>query len=879
MTFDPNDTRLTAYALGEVLDEPDRQAVEEQVAQCEQSRRYIEEIREMARILTDSLHLEQEHAPALTADQHERIAAGLPSTAAPEVLPMAPAKSEAPVASARSGSGRRWLPYLSLAAAASVLFGSAFMLYRAAQPEGLFLARSDHTESDSAPQVVTAGKVLATAPPSGGATPPGAAAEGRMGLDAYHVASPPPGPVPALRAPVSGPSPLALAPAPKSALSSRGGSYGTQASPSTPAVPRGFSAHAAGERVDSLNFRFNGGSADRFYQQTAPTAGRRMVRPAAPATADARNLASRTESLASVSEPAERLKRSGGSALSPERDLKEGLTQLDATQLQKGKSEALADKAPEPRQRSRQDPSATVSAGLEGLPRLPPTSRGRQAARIKKLAEVELLRDQKDEVEATPAGEQFETSPDNAFVLVAAEDTSTFSIDVDTASYANIRRFLNQGVVPPREAVRIEEMVNYFPYRDPAPTGDDTLAVHVEIGGCPWAPEHRLARVSLTSKAIPRDKRPPSNLVFLLDVSGSMDEPNKLPLVQASLQRLVKELGENDRIAIVVYAGASGLVLPSTSCARKTEILNAIERLRAGGSTNGGAGIELAYNVAVQNFIKQGTNRVILCTDGDFNVGVTSDDALVKLIEAKRQSGVFLSVLGFGMGNLKDAKLEKLADKGNGHFAYIDSLQEAQKLLIEEMGSTLDTAAKDVKFQLQFQPKKVGAYRLIGYENRLLANQDFADDTKDAGEVGAGHHVTALYELVPPGKPIPGDRATQASDASKARGVEADAGAETLIVRLRYKKPDADKSRLVEQKVVDSGLDFARTSDDFKFATSVAGFGMLLRHSPYKGSLTYPGLLELAAPALRDDPNGYRSEFAQLVRRAQSLTESTTAGP
>jgi Ca-activated chloride channel family protein len=471
-----------------------------------------------------------------------------------------------------------------------------------------------------------------------------------------------------------------------------------------------------------------------------------------------------------------------------------------------------------------------------------------------------------------PNNEQFEHSPDNPFVSVAAEPLSTFSIDVDTAGYANVRRYLNQNTRPPVEAVRIEEMLNYFPYHDPAPAGEHPVAVHVEVGGCPWNGAHRLARVALTSKPIPRDGRRPSNLVFLIDVSGSMDQPNKLPLVKASLQRLVEELGENDRIAIVVYAAASGLVLPSTSCQRKAEILSAIDQLQAGGSTNGGAGIQLAYDTAVKNFIKGGSNRVILATDGDFNVGISDDDKLVQMIEQKRQSGVYLSVLGFGMGNLKNAKLEKLADKGNGHYAYIDSLREAEKVLITEMGSMLDTVAKDVKLQLEFNPSKVAAYRLIGYENRLLAAQDFADDTKDAGEVGAGHHVTALYELVPPGAPGRGVLVQAPAPLKyQAPALQQVPSRETLTVKVRYKRPDEETSRLIERGVVDDGLDFGRTSDDFKFASSVAGFGMLLRNSPYKGTLTLAGVLELAGPALNDDPHGYRREFAGLVRKAQAL--------
>ena len=474
---------------------------------------------------------------------------------------------------------------------------------------------------------------------------------------------------------------------------------------------------------------------------------------------------------------------------------------------------------------------------------------------------------------AVPSTEAYDRVVDNAFVRVGQEPRSTFSIDVDTASYANVRRFLNQNTRPPKDAVRIEELINYFPYNDPPPTGDDPFSVHIEVAGCPWNPDHRLARIGLFGRPIDHDKRPSSNLVFLIDVSGSMNEPNKLPLVQASLRKLVEQLGENDRVAMVVYAGASGLVLPSTSCLHKPEILSAIDQLQAGGSTNGGAGIQLAYDQAVQNFIPKGTNRVILATDGDFNVGLTDQDELVRLIEAKAKSGVFLSVLGFGTGNLKDSNMERLADKGNGHYAYIDSIQEARKVLVEEMGATLVTIAKDVKIQVEFNPAKVGAYRLIGYENRLLRNRDFNDDTKDAGEIGAGHHVTALYELVPAGKeeslPDVEDLEFQKPAATAAPG---EPRPESLIVKLRYKQPDGETSKLIKRGVVDDGSTDAKASGDFQFAGAVAGFGMLLRDSPYKGNLTYEAVLKLAEAGAEEDASGYRREFIELVRKARSLS-------
>jgi Ca-activated chloride channel homolog len=480
---------------------------------------------------------------------------------------------------------------------------------------------------------------------------------------------------------------------------------------------------------------------------------------------------------------------------------------------------------------------------------------------------------------AVPSTEDYNHVVDNPFLRVRDEPLSTFSVDVDTASYANIRRFLDHGALPPKDAVRIEEMLNYFTYNDAPPRDDAPFAVHVEVAGCPWNADHRLARIGLMGRPIDNDRRPPSNLVFLVDVSGSMDMPNKIPLLKTSLQKMVQNLGENDRVAIVVYAGASGLALPSTSCARKLDIVTALDNLHAGGSTNGGAGLQLAYDTAVQSFIKNGSNRVILCTDGDFNVGVTSKGDLTRLIESKAKSGVFLSVLGFGMGNIKDNTLEMLADKGNGHYAYIDSLREALKVLVVEMGSTLVTIAKDVKIQVEFNPAHVAAYRLIGYENRLLNKQDFNDDTKDAGEIGAGHHVTALYEIVPQGKDhgLPG---VDPLEFQKAKPAEQDLAAEmdlaaerpeSMLVKLRYKAPDGDTSKLIKLGVVDKGTSYGKASDDFTFASAVAGFGMLLRDSPNKGGLTYDAVLELASSAASTDAHGYRREFLTLVHKAHML--------
>jgi len=471
--------------------------------------------------------------------------------------------------------------------------------------------------------------------------------------------------------------------------------------------------------------------------------------------------------------------------------------------------------------------------------------------------------------------ETYDRVVDNPFMRATQNPLSTFSIDVDTAAYANVRRFLSSGALPPKDAVRIEEMVNYFAYSYTGPKNSDPFSTQVEVASAPWKPEHRLVKVGLKGREIAQDKRPPSNLVFLIDVSGSMQPPNKLPLIKRGLPLLIEKLTENDRVAIVVYAGASGLVLPSTTCDHKAKILTALENLEAGGSTNGASGIQLAYDTAIANFIKGGTNRVILATDGDFNVGVTNQGELTRLIEEKAKSGVFLSVLGFGMGNYKDSTLEKLADNGNGNYGYVDSLQEARKVLVEEMGGTLITIAKDVKIQVEFNPALVGAYRLIGYENRILRAEDFNDDTKDAGEIGAGHTVTALYEVVPAGKEgtLPGidalkyQKPVEASRESKS--------GELLTVKLRYKHPDGTTSKLMQFPVSDRGTGWAQASRDFKFASAVAALGMILRDSPYKGNATIDSVLELAEAGKGEDKQGYRAEFIELAKTARGPVEGT----
>ncbi len=508
-------------------------------------------------------------------------------------------------------------------------------------------------------------------------------------------------------------------------------------------------------------------------------------------------------------------------------------------------------------------------------------------ARCYKLDENEVekaqngLREIYESIQKVPVeNESYDRIVENPFLPVSENPLSTFSIDVDTASYSNMRRFLNEGTLPPRDSIRIEELINYFDYDYPQPEGDDPFSVNVEIANCPWNSEHRLARVGLKGYEVPRSERPASNLVFLVDVSGSMSPANKLPLLKQGMQMLLKQLDENDRVAIVVYAGASGLVLPSTTCNNQKTIGMALDKLQSGGSTNGGAGIELAYRVAVENFIEGGINRVVLATDGDFNVGVTNRDDLVSLIEEKARTGVFLSVLGFGMGNYKDSTLEKLADKGNGNYAYIDTQAEARKVLVEEMGSTLMTIAKDVKIQIEFNPAKVNGYRLIGYENRVLADRDFNDDTKDAGEIGAGHTVTALYEIVPAGVemgPPPVDPLKyQPSPTPEATPQPVVVSDEMMTVKLRYKEPDGQKSKLITRPVTDTGKTLAEVSSDFRFASAVASFGMILKDSRYKGDATFASVLDLVATCM-DWTDEYRNEFIDLVNKAESITKNQSS--
>jgi Ca-activated chloride channel family protein len=470
--------------------------------------------------------------------------------------------------------------------------------------------------------------------------------------------------------------------------------------------------------------------------------------------------------------------------------------------------------------------------------------------------------------------EGYAGTDENGFKNVINNPLSTFSIDVDNASYSNIRRFINNGILPPPDAVRIEEMINYFKYDYPEPEGTHPFSVYSELAECPWNNRHQLLLVGLKGKSIDKSSLPSSNLVFLIDVSGSMNVPNKLPLLKSAFGLLVNELRPQDHVAIVVYSGAAGLILEPTPGNKKDAIMNAMDNLEAGGSTAGGAGLRLAYSVASDNFIKGGNNRIILATDGDFNVGESSNGGMERLVEENRDRAIFMTVLGFGMGNTKDDKMEIIADKGNGNYSYIDNLQEARRVLVREFGGTLFTIAKDVKFQIEFNPLKVQSYRLIGYENRLLNDEDFNNDRKDAGEMGSGHNVTALYELVPAGS----DEKIPSVDPLKYQGANRSnvtTGTsfrnEYLTIKIRYKKPDGVTSMLLEKPVRDYVNDIEDASENLRFAAAVSEFGMILRNSEFKGNSTLEEAAKLAKSSRGNDEEGYRSEFIRLIDTVKGI--------
>jgi len=467
--------------------------------------------------------------------------------------------------------------------------------------------------------------------------------------------------------------------------------------------------------------------------------------------------------------------------------------------------------------------------------------------------------------------EEYKKIEENEFKDAKQNPLSTFSIDVDKASYSNVRRYLSGSQMPPKDAVRIEEMVNYFKYNYPQPTGEHPFSINTEITDCPWNKENKIILIGLQGKTLNYNELKPCNLVFLIDCSGSMEDANKLPLLKKSLKLMLDGLNSSDKIAIVAYAGAAGLILPSTDATKKNKIIDALDDLVAGGSTAGGQGIELAYKVAKENLIKGGNNRVILCTDGDFNVGVSSTSELVRTMEEKRKDDIYLTICGFGMGNYKDDRMEEISKAGNGNYFYIDNIKEAEKVFVKEMRANMFTIAKDVKIQIEFNPFVVKAYRLIGYENRLLANEDFNDDKKDAGELGAGHTVTAMYEIIPAGS----TQAVRTTDNLKYQQIVSNSNQansnEILTVKFRYKPPKLETSNLIEQPLKNTIVSFDKASENLRFAASVAGFGMLLRDSKFKGDLTYDKIIEMATASKGSDEDGYRSEFISLVKTANLL--------
>ena len=468
----------------------------------------------------------------------------------------------------------------------------------------------------------------------------------------------------------------------------------------------------------------------------------------------------------------------------------------------------------------------------------------------------------------TPSNESYAKVRENDFMNVKANPLSTLSVDVDRASYSNVRRYLNEGQKPPADAVRVEEMINYFDYNYPQPKGEDPIAIVTELTDCPWNEDHQLLRVGMQARKIETRNLPASNIVFLIDVSGSMSEANKLPLVKSSLKLLVRQLRAKDKVSIVVYAGSAGLVLPPTSGADKSTIIDALERLQSGGSTAGGAGIKLAYRTAQDNFVEGGNNRIIIATDGDFNVGVSGENELEDLITKERKKGIFLTCLGYGMGNYKDSKMEILADKGNGNYAYIDNIREAEKILVHEFGGTLFTVAKDVKAQIEFNPNKVQGYRLVGYENRLLNEEDFKDDKKDAGEMGSGHQVTMLYEIIPVGVKSKKVRGVTDLKYQQREATERSYSSELATIKFRYKQPEGSRSKEMVHTISDRSRAMEMCSEDTRFASSVALFGMLLRSSKFVDEGDYSLVLQLAKGSKGEDEEGYRTEFVQLVKSA-----------
>ena len=764
LSFDPEDPRLTAYALGELPDPAERAAVEQILEQSPEARAALHEIR----ALTAALGAEYEHERLLTSGEN---AAG-PGN----VIAMTP-------------RSRTWPRRLLLAAAMLVLLASVARLM---MPHYTMVPSGGQSVSKSVAQSSPAQRY---------------AFDERVPIE----------PLPTPTAAVSGQSPVVVAQPPSTAPAFMG-----ETAAAKPSEPR-----SAFETESTLK-----------DQQLASVTTAAAAPPIGP-------LVTRDQST---------------------------------TRLIQRKSDAVGSISALPPVSLRRPYSVAGSAPMVDAKKY---GFAEDADDVGAVSPPPGVVSQRPEFNTAV----YEHRAENPFLAAKDHPLSTFSIDVDTASYANVRRFIESGSLPPPDAVRVEEMINYFPYNyaPPAPGDERPFAVHLEAASCPWNPQDRLVRIGIKGRELARDKRPASNLVFLLDVSGSMEPPERLPLIKASMRLLVEQLTAEDRVAIVTYAGESGIALPSTAGDKKETILRVLDGLQAGGSTNGASGIKLAYRVARDGFINGGTNRVILATDGDFNVGVTSQGDLVRMIEREAKSGVALSALGVGTDNYKDATMQKLADKGNGNYHYIDRLDEARKVLVEQMSGTLVTIAKDVKIQVEFNPATVAAYRLIGYEKRMLRKEDFNDDRVDAGEIGAGHCVTALYEVVPAGLPVP--QTPPAVDALKYGNALSPAVSappstpgqptgELLTVKMRHKTPDGDKSeRAYEEALTDHDApgDFANATPDFKFAAAVASFGMALRDSTHPDGATFGAALELAQQSAAPDPGEYRAGFIELVKKAQAI--------
>ena len=811
--FDPDDPRLTAYALGELSEGPDRTIVEQWLAESPEARSALEDVRLVTVLLASEY-------------EDERVAVDRPNFA-----PAVGSRDKIIGFPAAASSSRWWSdPVLKIAAAVVFLMSLGVLVMPHILGDRRLEAMASYspsgTQGDSAVQ-----------------TPARAAALPATEIQAEDLSTVSP---PAVFAVTDSLHPSAKSPA--------------SAPPPTPYVL------ALREPVPSGPLAASGSGGPAPTPDAAPTSlAEKPVVDAGTLAMNSPRQANHIRNFVAGWRSDDSLPRKSANA----GEIRE---QLLTRRAAKDASEASLSRAESSDKRS----SANETAAAP-MPSVRALSKLEQAD-----APVGFSKQTESEEDFNTAA--YDHVTENPFLAAKENPLSTFSIDVDTASYANVRRFIDSGSLPPAGAVRIEELLNYFPSSDapPAEGNPYPFALHLEAAACPWNTDHRLVRIGIKGREMDRGKRPPSNLVFLLDVSGSMEPRDRLPLIKDSLRELVENLGEDDRVAIAVYAGSSGLALPSTRGNDKGKILASLDHLKAGGSTNGASGIRLAYQVARDNFIKGGVNRVILATDGDFNVGVTSQSDLVSLIETEAKSGVFLSALGVGNDNYKDSTMQKLADRGNGNYSYIDRLEEGRKVLVEQMTGTLVTIAKDVKIQVEFNPATVSSYRLIGYEKRMLRKEDFNDDKVDAGEIGAGHSVTALYEIVPAGRaetarPAGSDHLKyQPAPVATSSDAVGTGNGELLTLKMRYKMPEASASeRAYEQALTDHPApdDFASASTDFRFSAAVAGFGLVLKDSSYRGSATLSSVADIAHQSEGSDPAGYRAQFVELVRKARALSE------